>query len=73
MIQSAAEKMLNYPGAIPIRYDWTPSISRREGFKDEYRRMQTDATPKILQGYANPINYNKIQSPGYLYILQDGF
>lgn len=76
MYTSAAEKMFlyGYEGAFPIKYDWTPSITEREAFKAEYRRMQTDRIPGLYpQGYANPINYNKIQSPGYKYYLQDGF
>ncbi len=75
MYKSASEKMALNIGenAIPIRYDWIPSIIDREAFKAEYRRIQTDATLRFPQGYMNPINYNIIQSPGYLYTLQDGF
>jgi len=55
-------------------FDWTPSVSHREAFKAEYRRMQTDKDlPDFPQGYRNPINYNLIQSPGYKYQLQDGY
>lgn len=55
-------------------FDWTPAVSNREAFKDEYRRMQTDKVlPYYPQGYLNPINYNIRQSPGYIYTLQDGF
>ncbi|MGD1319267.1 RHS repeat-associated core domain-containing protein [Chryseobacterium sp. 2R14A] len=55
-------------------FDWTPSITDREAFKAEYRRMQRDQVfPQYPEGYMNPINYNKIQSPGYLYMLQDGY
>lgn len=55
-------------------FDWVPSISNREAFKDEHRRMQTDKVPGIYsEGYQNPINYNLIQSPGKKYILIDGY
>ena len=54
-------------------FDWTPSISDREAFKAEYRRMQTDANEDFAEGYRNPINYNLIQSPGKKYQLQDGY
>jgi RHS repeat-associated protein len=59
---------------IPTAIDWTESSSERDAFKDEHTRMQTDANPtsNIPQGYANPINYNIIQSKGYKYKLQDG-
>jgi RHS repeat-associated protein len=52
---------------------WTPSATDRQAFKDEYRRMQTDANEDFEEGYRNPINFNKIQSPGKLYMQQDGY
>ena len=55
-------------------FQWTPSVSHREAFKDEYRRMQTDKVlPYIPEGVDNKINYNLIQSPGKKYILIDGY
>ena len=34
--------------------------------------MQEDKTNDYPQGYRNPINYNKRNSPGYRYKIQDG-
>jgi len=70
-LKSAGEKSWEY-GKKVLNIDWTPSSSDREGFKDEYRRMQTDSNPDYEEGYQNPINYNKIQSPGKRYCLEDG-
>ena len=57
-----------------LKMDWSPSPNEREAFKAEYRRMQSDAVPiRYDEGYKNPINLNQRQSPGKLYIIQDGF
>jgi|GEM_PF-3816896 hypothetical protein len=56
-----------------MKMEWEPSINSREAFKAEYRRMQTDAVNGYSEGYLNPINLNDIQSPGKLYIQQDGY
>jgi len=71
MFVSALEKMTLYNVTVK-KFDWNPAESTREAFKDEYRRMQTDATDVYPEGYANPVNYNIKQSPGKNYILQDG-
>ena len=68
----AREAVFNDSKILVRSMDWTPSISRREGFKAEHTRMQKDKTDDHSQGYANPINYNIRQSPGYNYKLQDG-
>jgi RHS repeat-associated protein len=73
MFTSAILKMTQNRTTVKS-FDWTPSLSHREAFKAEYRRMQTDKRlPDIPQGYRNPINYNRIQSPGYKYQLEDGY
>ncbi|MGC4040310.1 MAG: DUF6443 domain-containing protein [Flavobacterium sp.] len=72
MFVSALVRMKFYDKEI-IRLDWTPAISSREAFKQEYRRMQTEATKIYPEGYRNPINQNIIQSPGKKFIEQDGF
>lgn len=78
MFDSAIQQSVNHVTFVKSM-QWTPSVSDRESFKDEYRRMQTDATFNIKtqrsydQGYQNPINFNIRQSYGYGYILQDGF
>jgi RHS repeat-associated protein len=73
MFTSAILQMTRY-NVLVKSFDWTPSPSDREAYKAEYRRMQTDRIRGIYeQGYQNPINYNMIQSPGYKYILQDGY
>ncbi|MFH6935773.1 RHS repeat-associated core domain-containing protein [Flavobacterium sp. FlaQc-30] len=71
MFVSALEKMTLYNVTVK-KFDWNPAESTREAFKDEYRRMQTEATDVYPEGYANPVNYNIRQSPGKNYILQDG-
>ncbi|UFH33307.1 hypothetical protein LNP04_06200 [Chryseobacterium sp. C-71] len=59
---------------LATSFEWTPSISERESHKDEYKRMQRDKVlPQYPEGYMNPINYNVIQSWGYLYMKQDGY
>lgn len=79
MTVSAIEKMAIYKDehgkSITVKsFDWTPATTERDAFKQEYRRMQTDRNlPIYPEGYMNPINYNIIQSPGKLYIEQDGF
>lgn len=73
MTISAFDKMARFK-VMTKSFDWSPSISRREGYKAEYRRMQTDALfPLYLEGWRNPINYNERNSPSRNYILQDGF
>lgn len=72
MFTSAILQMIRYSVTVKS-FDWAPSVTNREAFKDEYRRMQTDKTNIYPQGYKNPINYNILQSPGYKYMLQDGF
>ena len=73
MAMSAFDKMARFQ-VMTKSFDWSPSISRREGYKAEYRRMQTDAVlPFYPEGWRNPINYNERNSPGKKYILQDGF
>jgi hypothetical protein len=49
-----------------VSTDWTPSANEREAFKDEARRIKNDG------GVRNPNNYNKNNSPGLNYLLQDG-
>jgi RHS repeat-associated protein len=44
--------------------DWTSSKDDTHAFKDEYARMQTDASSTYPEGYKNPNNYNQRQSPG---------
>jgi hypothetical protein len=57
----------------PTSFDWTPTANDREAFKNEYKRMQTDAVPGLYpEGVSNPINYNILQSPGKAYCTQDG-
>jgi RHS repeat-associated protein len=46
--------------------DWTRSNSKREGMKDESRRIDADG------GVSSPSNYNKIESPGKKYREEDG-
>lgn len=73
MLISAIQQSVNHTTTVQSM-QWMPSISDREAFKAEYRRMQTDQIiPDYPQGYRNPINYNIRQSPGYLYIQQDGY
>lgn len=72
MMVSAIQQSVNHKSTVQSMH-WLPSVSDREAFKAEYRRMQTDATVLFPQGYQNPINFNIRQSPGYLYILQDGY
>lgn len=78
MTISAIEKMAKFNIKVTM-FDWTPANSNKEAFKQEYRRMQTDATFNAetqrfyQEGFQNPINYNLIQSPGKNYIDQDGF
>jgi len=73
MLTSAMLKMTQY-NVMLKSFDWTPSPTDREAFKAEYRRLQTDRVPRLYeQGYRNPINFNILQSPGYKYILQDGY
>lgn len=81
MLESAAERTIELHGlgvlsenAVISGMDWSPSVTDREAFKAEYRRMQTDAVPVIIpEGYQNPINLNRIQSPGKGYIMMDGY
>lgn len=71
---TSALLQMTYHSTTVKGFDWRPSVSDREAFKAEYRRMQTDKIPNVYeQGYRNPINYNIRQSPGYLYLLQDGY
>jgi RHS repeat-associated protein len=71
---TSALLQMTYHRTTVKAFEWTPSLSDREAFKAEYRRMQTDKVlPDYPQGYQNPINFNIRQSPGYLYILQDGY
>lgn len=73
MFTSAILKMTTANTTVKY-FDWTPSVSHREAFKAEYRRMQTDRVRRRYEeGYMNPINYNLIQSPGKKYIQQDGY
>lgn len=69
--QSGKEKAAANDDPV-IDTDWTPSKNDREGFKDEYRRMQKDANDQYPEGYKNPNNYNKRQSPGKKYLEEDG-
>jgi Novel toxin 10 len=46
--------------------DHTTAANNREAFKQEARRIEAD------DGVGNPKNYNKINSPGVKYRLQDG-
>jgi hypothetical protein len=49
-----------------VSIDWTPSISDRQGFKDEDSRMNTDE-----EGHKSDGNYNERASPGKKYKEQD--
>ena len=46
--------------------DWTPAETTREAFKQESRRLDAEG------GSASPPNYNKVESPGKVYRIQDG-
>ncbi|KQO32741.1 hypothetical protein ASF10_19990 [Flavobacterium sp. Leaf82] len=70
-IEEITKKMILFNVTVK-KFDWNPAESSRQAFKDEYRRMQTEATEDYPEGYANPVNYNIIQSPGKNYTLQDG-
>ncbi len=73
MYTSAILKMTMHQTTLKS-FEWIPSISNREAFKDEYRRMQTDRIRGVYEeGYRNPINYNLRNSPGKKYILIDGY
>ena len=50
-----------------IATDWTPAKNEREAFKQESRRLDADEG-----GPKSPDNYNKIESPGKKYRIQDG-
>ena len=73
MLTSAAQQAAVHR-TVPTSFNWTPAKgnSEREAFKDEYRRMQTDAVPNVYpEGVHNPVNYNLIQSPGKAYCIAD--
>jgi hypothetical protein len=36
-------------------FEWLPSVANREAFKDEYRRMQTDANQIFTERYQNQL------------------
>ena len=57
---------------VPKHINWSASPTEREAYKAEHTRMQEDKTNDYPQGYRNPINYNKRNSPGYRYKIQDG-
>lgn len=69
--EKMVEQMILHKVGV-TKLDWTPANSDREAFKQEYYRMQTDATDIYIEGYRNPINYNLVQSPGKKYVVQDG-
>ena len=72
MLISARSKELIYSTSA-INFNWTPSETNRQSFKDEYMRMQTDAIPFVYaEGKDNPVNYNWINSPGKNYCIIDG-
>jgi RHS repeat-associated protein len=49
-----------------VATDWTPANGRRAAFKQESRRIDADG------GVRSGTNYNKIESPGKKYRIQDG-
>ena len=57
---------------VPKHINWSASPTEWEAYKAEHTRMQEDKTNDYPQGYRNPINYNKRNSPGYRYKIQDG-
>ena len=70
LVSTAFQSLVHW--TKPKSLDWTPAPNEREAFKDEYMRMQTDATKEYPEGYRNPINFNIKQSPGKKYCVQDG-
>lgn len=50
-----------------IATDWTPAASNREAFKQEALRIRGDPG-----GVSNPMNYNRINSPGERHLVTDG-
>ncbi len=64
MEKSALEKATQYNDPAKSK-DWTSALNDREAFKDEYIRLKNDGGP------GSPTNYNKIESPGKNYYLQD--
>jgi hypothetical protein len=50
-----------------VATDWTPAPNEREAFKQESRRIDSDPG-----GVNSPNNYNKIESPGKQYRIDDG-
>ncbi len=69
--KSANEKATKYDDPLD-NTDWTPAKNDRQAFKDEYKRMQTDANKQTPEGYKSSDNYNKRQSPGKKYLEEDG-
>ena len=49
-----------------VNTNWKPAPNNRAAFKDEARRIADNG------GARSPNNYNKINSPGAKYIVQDG-
>ena len=62
--QSAKEKEAEYNDPI-VDQDFKYAKDDREAFKDEAVRIREDG------GIANPNNYNKINSPGEKYLIED--
>ncbi|WP_300691573.1 hypothetical protein [Chryseobacterium sp.] len=56
MFTSAILKM-TFSQTTVKSFDWTPAVSNREAFKEEYRRMQTD---KVLPNYPQIYEPNKL-------------
>ncbi|UKB82735.1 hypothetical protein LF887_17175 [Chryseobacterium sp. MEBOG06] len=67
--KSGTEKAKEYDDLLE-KTDWTPSKNTREGYKDESKRMDTDAEGD-KKGYKSDKNYNKRDSPGTKYRKQD--
>jgi predicted RNA-binding protein YlqC (UPF0109 family) len=49
-----------------VATEWKPSANERGAFKDEAKRIRADG------GVDNPNNYNKRNSPGEKYLIEDG-
>ena len=63
--QSGKEKAEMYDDPL-VSTDRTSAENDREAFKDESRRLDADG------GHKSDTNYNKRNSPGKKYRLQDG-
>jgi hypothetical protein len=51
-----------------VATDWTEADTTREAFKEESRRLDSPESG----GVDSPSNYNKIESPGKNYRIEDG-